>query len=59
MKAYIEDLLNRNFIKKSSSSYSVQRKKISKHTAVRGFQSTEQKDTTRPPPDTPNTGNAG
>ena len=27
MKAYIEDLLNRNFIKKSSSSYSVQRKK--------------------------------
>ena len=28
MKAYIEDLLNRNFIKKSSSSYSVQRKNI-------------------------------
>ena len=27
MKAYIEDLLNRNFIKKSSSSYSEQRKK--------------------------------
>ena len=27
VKAYIEDLLNRNFIKKSSSSYSVQRKK--------------------------------
>ena len=27
MKAYIEDLLNRNFIKKSSSSYSVKRKK--------------------------------
>ena len=59
VKAYIEDLLYRNFIKKSSFSYSIQRIKRSKLTAARGFQSTEQKDTNRPPPDTPNTGNAG
>ena len=44
VKAYIKDLLNRNFIKKSSSSYSFPvvcvRKKRSKLTAVCGFQST-------------------
>ena len=43
VKAYIEDLLNRNFIKKLSSSYSSPvvcvRKKGSKLTAVCGFQS--------------------
>ena len=63
VKAYIEDLLNRNFIKKSSSSFSSPvvcvRKKRPKLTAVPGFQSTEQEDTTRPPPDTPNTRDAG
>ena len=63
VKAYIEDLLNRNFIKKSSSSFSSPvvcvRKKRLKLTAVPGFQSTEQEDTTRPPPDTPNTRDAG